>query len=47
MHPDFPVSSDCCRLLDLGNWASGRYVISEKVSNEPAHERPDPNEIEH
>jgi endogenous inhibitor of DNA gyrase (YacG/DUF329 family) len=26
--PDFPFCSERCRLLDLGNWASGKYVIS-------------------
>jgi uncharacterized protein len=25
---DFPFCSERCRLLDLGNWASERYVIS-------------------
>ena len=26
--PEFPFCSERCRLLDLGNWASERYVIS-------------------
>ena len=30
--PDFPFCSDRCRLIDLGKWASGGYVISEPVS---------------
>jgi uncharacterized protein len=25
--PDFPFCSERCRLVDLGNWASGKYVI--------------------
>jgi endogenous inhibitor of DNA gyrase (YacG/DUF329 family) len=25
--PNMPFCSDRCRLLDLGNWASGTYVI--------------------
>ncbi len=25
--PDFPFCSERCRLLDLGKWASGQYVI--------------------
>lgn len=25
---DFPFCSERCRLIDLGNWASGKYVIS-------------------
>jgi uncharacterized protein len=24
---DFPFCSERCRLVDLGNWASGKYVI--------------------
>ena len=27
--PFMPFCSDRCRVLDLGNWASERYVISE------------------
>lgn len=29
--PDFPFCSERCRLLDLGKWASGAYVISSPV----------------
>jgi uncharacterized protein len=29
--PNMPFCSDRCRLLDLGNWASERYVISRPV----------------
>jgi endogenous inhibitor of DNA gyrase (YacG/DUF329 family) len=29
IHPDFPFCSERCRLLDLGNWASEKYVVSE------------------
>jgi endogenous inhibitor of DNA gyrase (YacG/DUF329 family) len=25
--PYMPFCSDRCRLIDLGNWASGKYVI--------------------
>ena len=25
---EFPFCSERCRILDLGNWASGKYVIS-------------------
>ena len=28
---DFPFCSDRCRILDLGKWASGGYVISSPV----------------
>ena len=30
---DFPFCSDRCRLLDLGKWASGAYVISSPVTD--------------
>jgi hypothetical protein len=29
--PDFPFCSDRCRVIDLGKWASGGYVISSPV----------------
>ena len=46
-HADFPFCSERCRLLDLGNWAAERYVVSEPVVDEPSPEKPDPNETEH
>ncbi len=30
---EFPFCSDRCRLIDLGKWASGGYVISSPVSD--------------
>ena len=30
---DFPFCSDRCRLIDLGKWASGGYVISSPVTD--------------
>ncbi|MEI9814548.1 MAG: DNA gyrase inhibitor YacG [Acidobacteriota bacterium] len=30
--PFMPFCSDRCKLIDLGNWASEKYVISEPVS---------------
>jgi endogenous inhibitor of DNA gyrase (YacG/DUF329 family) len=30
---DFPFCSERCRLLDLGKWASGGYVISSPVQD--------------
>jgi uncharacterized protein len=30
---EFPFCSPRCRLLDLGNWASGAYVISSPVQD--------------
>ncbi len=31
--PEFPFCSDRCRLIDLGRWASGGYVISTSVND--------------
>lgn len=31
--PDFPFCSDRCRVIDLGKWASGGYVISSPVND--------------
>jgi endogenous inhibitor of DNA gyrase (YacG/DUF329 family) len=31
--PDFPFCSDRCRLIDLGKWASGGYVVSSPVTD--------------
>ncbi len=36
--PEFPFCSDRCRLIDLGKWASGAYVISAPLN--------DPEDIE-
>jgi uncharacterized protein len=30
---EFPFCSDRCRLIDLGKWASGGYVISSQVQD--------------
>ena len=35
---DFPFCSERCRLTDLGNWASERYVVSEPVFDDDALE---------
>jgi endogenous inhibitor of DNA gyrase (YacG/DUF329 family) len=48
----FPFCSDRCKLIDLGKWASGGYVIStpitdpemlESIANETT-KRPDPED---
>jgi endogenous inhibitor of DNA gyrase (YacG/DUF329 family) len=31
---EFPFCSERCRLVDLGNWASEKYVVSEPVFEE-------------
>ena len=33
MEAEFPFCSDRCRLIDLGKWASGAYVISSPVQD--------------
>jgi endogenous inhibitor of DNA gyrase (YacG/DUF329 family) len=32
-NPDYPFCSERCRILDLGNWASGKYVVSTPLSS--------------
>ena len=32
-NPEFPFCSSRCRTIDLGNWASEKYVISTPVEN--------------
>jgi uncharacterized protein len=31
---DFPFCSERCRLIDLGKWASGAYVIASPVTDQ-------------
>ena len=31
-NPDYPFCSERCRVLDLGNWASEKYVISSPAA---------------
>jgi uncharacterized protein len=33
--PDFPFCGERCRIIDLGNWASEKYVIPAQSSPEP------------
>ena len=35
---DFPFCSERCRLVDLGKWASGGYVISTAITDPEALE---------
>jgi len=39
--PDFPFCSEPCRLLDLSNWASEKYVVSEPLMDESEAENPE------
>lgn len=34
VHADFPFCSERCRMHDLGNWASEKYVVSEPIFDE-------------
>ncbi|HEV2196719.1 MAG TPA: DNA gyrase inhibitor YacG [Candidatus Acidoferrum sp.] len=34
LHKDFPFCSERCRMHDLGNWASEKYVVSDPVFDE-------------
>jgi len=34
--PEFPFCSGRCRLIDLGKWASGQYVISSPLAEPEA-----------
>jgi endogenous inhibitor of DNA gyrase (YacG/DUF329 family) len=36
--PEAPFCSERCRTIDLGNWASGKYVISTPAH--PSRENP-------
>jgi uncharacterized protein len=38
---DFPFCSERCRVLDLGNWASEKYRISQPVFDESEFEGAD------
>ena len=31
--PNFPFCSERCRVIDLGKWASGGYVISTPIND--------------
>ena len=49
VHAEFPFCSERCRLRDLGNWASEKYVVSEPVFNEDdedVNKTPNPNDTE-
>jgi endogenous inhibitor of DNA gyrase (YacG/DUF329 family) len=38
---DFPFCSERCRLLDLGAWASEKYVVSDPIFDEEDIPEPD------
>ena len=39
--PFMPFCSDRCRVIDLGNWASEKYVISSPVDPQTFEDIPD------
>jgi len=41
-NPQLPFCSARCRLIDLGNWASEKYVISTPLRPEDADEKGQP-----
>jgi endogenous inhibitor of DNA gyrase (YacG/DUF329 family) len=44
-NPEFPFCSERCRTIDLGNWASGKYVISSPLSPQtPLEQQDEPDE---
>ena len=42
--PEFPFCSERCRLIDLGKWASGGYVISTPLNDPETVDSNYPNE---
>ncbi len=41
--PNMPFCSERCRVIDLGNWASDKYVISTPSSESEASEESEPD----
>jgi uncharacterized protein len=44
--PEFPFCSERCRIVDLGKWASGAYVVTSPVrdTSEAVEEQRDESE---
>lgn len=40
-NPFFPFCSERCKIIDLGNWASEKYVISTPIQPEESEGRED------
>jgi endogenous inhibitor of DNA gyrase (YacG/DUF329 family) len=34
LHREFPFCSEDCRVRDLGNWATEKYVVSDAIFDE-------------
>lgn len=41
-HPEYPFCSERCRVVDLGNWSSEKYVISSPAVPGLSQEDDDP-----
>ncbi len=42
--PEFPFCSERCRIIDLGKWASGGYVISTPLNDPETDDSDYPHE---
>jgi uncharacterized protein len=40
---DFPFCSERCRMMDLGNWSSEKYVVSDPIFDEEELEKTEEN----
>ena len=40
-HPEAPFCSERCRLIDLGNWASEKYVVPSPIEDPEVPEEED------
>ena len=51
VHVEFPFCSERCRLQDLGNWSSEKYVVSEPLWDEEEFEKlvnpQEPHDLKH
>jgi uncharacterized protein len=45
-NPNMPFCSDRCRIIDLGNWASEKYVISTPTRQNEIEELDEPERDE-
>jgi endogenous inhibitor of DNA gyrase (YacG/DUF329 family) len=45
--PEFPFCSERCRLIDLGNWSSEEYRISEPLKDFEIEDKPHREERRH
>ena len=39
--PEFPFCSERCRIIDLGNWATDKYVIPGPPTSNPQEQEED------